>query len=270
MEVYNLSFFKKMRERENSNTAGSPIKFEKEKVLSESEIKQQVAFDLATAPVSVLPAVFGGSLALLSWAVGNVWLGFCGFLGISLGVAVAATRFVLGFEKYVESAKSKIVESNLMAKKAISDNVKRKLTTLGDADAIAILNRLNDLYREFTNERIGGKITHTQSVELVEQLYQGSLRLLDQYYFLKFNGLQQRTTKNRKEFDSKSKKILDEVEDVVTRLEGLSSKFVDDITAQDKSKLQNTLQELELGLDVARRAEQRVRDLGLWNDKESA
>ncbi len=232
------------------------------------KVHSRIARSLVASPVVGVPA----GLGLASWLLGTMagdGGGFFVFLGISgvlFGVGAAVTRWVVDGQRIQRAAAEQYRDESDRDHEQFLNDLGRRLQLDGDErtnQQLAVLTRLHRRMR-----RVGifdAKISVDIMPDIkdkIEQLYRSCLSSLERSLELR-NAAEEMMTESARTrvFDSRES-LIAEVGNTIEHL-GATIDFLQTskLEKDGDRNLSNMRQELEYGLDVARRVEDRIQDL---------
>lgn len=220
------------------------------------------------------PTIAGGGILLAGVATGQILapLGFVGMGLLALGTAVGVYRWTLGGERLTEEARADLETETAREHVAYLKTLRGRMRRDRDPRTTKMVKKLKDVYDRLTARGIpesADSVTKRRAgMAEVHQgargLYQSCLDMLERSLEL-WNGARKMATESSRAQLLKSRdEILDQVEESINHLDRTLDQIQvaklgqDDSISADNSQLQ---QELEQGLEVARRVEERMRDL---------
>jgi hypothetical protein len=260
-EIDNTSLFRSMRSRSHGGeiNIAPPIK---PPDLTYEQLRKQVFFDLATTPLALGIEAIGLSGILAGLAL-SIPLLVIGSVTAMCGGAMLSLHRIVNFPTYIDKALEKLKGDK---KKYQLDRLKylRNLLILegprrsGRKDVEAEIAKLINSYDEFTTQVYQGKIKGSGG-----DLIHGADVVIDQVVTFTNRFL---SIKDGKGSAEACRLLSDEIKTVVDRFDALL-KTEDDIIGETSESLDKTLKQLEDNIDVARRVEERMKDMGLYAEQ---
>jgi len=195
------------------------------------------------------------------------FLAFLGLTGILAGIGMAATRWVFGFEAISQTAMAEMQGENQRSQTVNLDRLEQDLKVDRDSRTAQSVQDLRRLYRRLDKAGVMGNQTDCPVLPEIkakaEQLYQSCLDSLARTLEFWRAAQEMATQEGRKQMLDARESLIAEVGKSVYHL----GKTVDHLQAsmlkrdrQDDS-LARMRQELDMGLEVAQRIEQRMDQL---------
>lgn len=234
-------------------------------------VKRKVISELFFAPSVVLPIVGGLSAGLLSWATGgNLYLTGAAMAGVFGGFGWMLTRMIYKVEDITEQAMQAQLDKELREENSQLDTLAAQLRTDRDhrtQDQLTLLRSLRKDFEEaasqpgnqFKSARIREQVGHVFGAA-VDQLRQ-SFKLWELSENL-VGDARQRVLDNREQ-------VLQEIDATVDRLEATVKQFEELVKKDQQVDLASMREELEATMRVAKRTEERMRELEGRVDYES-
>jgi len=229
------------------------------------DIKKKVYLDLFASPVTLLPFVGGLTALLVSWALGgNAPLTFGGLAGTLSGIGMLASRLVFGLERLTEDAYQFSVERHRRNKEASLNRLRQQLEQDGDPRTQSLLDRLQRLYSELEANIESGKISFAahEVLERVDRMFQVCVEHLE-HSFRSWRRSGQLGKTARKQALERREHLVSKVEESVNHLEQTLDQLHSMSMKKGESDLSRLRSELDETIDVARRTERRVAEIGL-------
>ncbi|MBX3422976.1 MAG: hypothetical protein KF752_15585 [Pirellulaceae bacterium] len=214
-------------------------------------------------PSVILPILAGIAAGLAAWTSGgSTWLTGLSIIGIAGGVAWLWISTMLNVERVTEQALSIERQAELDSREARLDALGRQLLTDRDHRTQDCLRMLRNLHEDFMRlaRQPGVERRSARFAEQVQQVFQvaveqlrESLRLMEQ--------AEGQVGQQREQIMAEREIIVNRVLTTQDRLKSVIQQFrelIEDDPERDLSALQH---ELELSLEVARRTEERMREI---------
>lgn len=239
------------------------------------ELRRRVLRKIFLAPSVVLPVVAGLSAWLVSWAGdGLTSMNMAGLIGVLGGIGWAITRAIYGTEKFTQQAYHEMSSEAVQNEKRQLDQLDQLLCEDDDPrdqQLLRMLRSQRDQFREIASQ----PSLATRSSEVlarVEQLFRASVKNLAECYQLwlqsqKLGRVEQKTLQvEREKLLQEIRLTVEQVQTSLSEYRNLSKRAV----GTDLSQLRG---ELETSIEIAKRTEERLRELdikpGYVSDRES-
>jgi hypothetical protein len=232
------------------------------------QLRDRVLKELVLAPSVVLPIVAGCSAWLISWAADGVTgLNMAGLVGVLGGLGWMATRYIFQAESIAQAAMEKLQRQERQAEEDELDRLSEMLSQDDDHRDQELL-RLLRLYRAQFQEIASqpGVVVRSQEVLMrVNQLFKASVNNLYESYRL---WLQARTLGpvQRQNLLDDRERLLDEIRQAADSLHSSLSQYKGLTQRSTGSDLSRLREELETSIDIAKRTEERLRQLDALPD----
>lgn len=227
------------------------------------EVQRRVFREIFLAPSVVLPIVGGVSAWLLSWAADGIpTLTLAGLVGVLGGLGWMATRAIFRTEQITIQTIQQLQQQEMEAEQAELDRLE-ELLEQDDDDRDQELLKLLRLQRAHFQEiaKQPGLIVRSQDVLLkVDQLFRASVNNLYESYRL---WLQSRelSKAQRQILLAEREKLLDEIRKTVESLQSSLDQYRSLTRRATGSDLGSLREELEASIDIAKKTEERLRQL---------
>lgn len=226
-------------------------------------VKRKVISELFFAPSVVLPIVAGVSAGLLSWAGGGVnYLSAAALLGVLGGLGWMATRIIFKVEEITEAAMKLVESQRVQATEAELDELDKQLRQDGDPRTQDYLTLLRSLRAEFakTSNQAGVLGRSNQLRERIDDAFNGTVYQLRETLSMtelikKLDG------PGRRKIQAEREHLVGEIMRTVDQLRMTVREFEKIINADKKADLTTLRDDLETSLQVAKRTEERLREL---------
>jgi hypothetical protein len=228
----------------------------------------QVAARAAASPSVILPAIAGAGALLLGLILGQPTgtLTFLGAVGLLVAGGMAVTRLILRTDELARSVHEDALEDAHEQHEDYLRRLARQLRRDRDDRTGEILRRLHQLHERFREDGLLlGRPESAVMLEIrekVEQLYWSCLRSLERSLVMWRAAGKMSTPETRQAVLDRREKLVTEVQGGIAHLETT----VDQLVAQglrrgDEQGMVRVRDELETGLQVARRVEERMAEL---------
>ncbi len=227
-------------------------------------VKRKVISELFFAPSVVLPIVGGISAGLLSWGAGGIGLlTGAAIVGVLGGVGWMLTRMVFKIEDITEQALQVDLDRRLQAENEQLDALARRLQTDRDHRTQDYLTLIRSLRRDFESvaHQPGLQFRSAQVREKVSQVFVAVVEQLQQSYRL-WELAEKVRGKSRDGILADRERVLQEVDATINQLRSTCEQFEQLTRTESKGGLAAMREELETTMRVAKRTEERMRELG--------
>ena len=228
-----------------------------------SSVRNRVLREIFLAPSVVLPIVAGVSAWLVSWAGDGVTaLTMAGLVGVLGGLGWMATRAIFQTEKITLETIAKLQEQVIRAEQEELDSLDQLLSSDRDDRDQELLRQLRSQRAQF-EELAGQPEIVARSQEILsgaKQLFRASVHNLSESYRLLEQarklaaGQRNALLAEREQLLQEIQKSADHLESTLTQYKGLTKKS----TGGELSQLRD---ELDASLRIAKRTEERLREL---------
>ncbi|RMF40332.1 MAG: hypothetical protein D6753_11905 [Planctomycetota bacterium] len=226
-------------------------------------LKRKVISELFLAPSVLLPIVGGVSAAVLSWATGgSSYLNGAAIAGILGGIGWGLTRLIFHVERITERILQAEIERQKAEENRRLDALAAKLRMDRDPRTQDYLTLLRSLREDLEQaaKQPGIQFRSAPIREQVGRIFKVAVDQLSYSYRL-WELSQQLTGEAREQVLADREQILDEIAQAIDRLRGTVQHFQRLVATSDEQDLRSLNAELEQSLEVARRTEQRMREL---------
>jgi hypothetical protein len=227
------------------------------------EVRDRVLRELFLAPSVVLPIVAGCSAWMMSWAADGVAsLNLAGLVGVLGGLGWMATRYIFQTESIAQRAMEKLQQQQRQAEEDELDRLNEMLSQDDDHRDQELL-RLLRIYRAQFQEIASqpGVVVRSQEVLLrVNQLFKASVNNLYESYRLLLQARNLGHSQRQALLDDRER-LLEEIQQAVDSLQSSLSQYKGLTQRSTGSDLSRLREELETSIDIAKRTEERLRQL---------
>lgn len=226
-------------------------------------VKRTVISELFFAPSVVLPIVGGISAGMLSWATGGIsYLTGAAVAGVLGGLGWMMTRMIFQVESITEKAMQAEFEKKLRDESRLLDALASKLRTDRDhrtQDYLTLLRSLREEFEEVANKQ-GTQFRSAQVREKVGLVFGAAVDQLQQSFRL-WDLSENLVGSARDKILADRELVLGEIEATIDRLQGTVQQFRSLIQSDEKVDLTTMSDELEATMRIARRTEERMREI---------
>ena len=205
---------------------------------------------------------------MVAWAFGQgaVLLAFLGVGGLLAGLGAMVTRWILKGDEIHKEAFEELQKEAFQKQAEVLDDLDRRLQRDDDPRTERTLRELRDLYEEFKKDMRWAAGLDTRAtfeiVSKVERLFKECVKSLRRSVELWQTSEKMRTLAVKKTVLESRGELLEEIWHSLEQLK----KTVDGVhllhlQKSDKTRHAEMRQELDASLEVARRVEERMRDL---------
>ncbi len=228
-----------------------------------SDLRSRIASELLWAPSVVLPVVAGASSWLVSWAANGITsLTVAGLVLVLGGVGWLATRTIF----YADEVAAKILREDAMkrlkAEEDKLDQLQFRLRADKDyrtKDYLTLLRTCRNDFEEFA-KKPGIAIQSQEIVKQVRQLFWSATEQLEQS--LKLHSLAERLSgEEKKSILEEREHTLSEIRLSIEHMQSAVKHYRELMNEEQQSDLGSLRDELEASLRVAKRTEERMREI---------
>jgi paraquat-inducible protein B len=226
-------------------------------------VKRKVISELFFAPSVVLPIVGGISAGMLSWAIGgNNSLTMAAAAGILGGLGWMMTRIIFKIEAITEDAMRFEQEQAIKAENKQLDELEQLLIGDGDDRTQDYLTLLRSVRQDFqeTASQPGVQMRSARVREQVNTIFHATVDQLRHSYKLWQLSRSLNGDARRKVMESREN-VMKEIGTTVDRLHNTVLQFRELIREDKKVDLASMREELEATMRVARRTEEKMREI---------
>ena len=235
------------------------------------DFRSRIASELLWAPSVALPMVAGVSAWLISWAIGNaVALNIAG-LGLVLGgVGWLATRAIFLTDHVAAKILRDDAEKVIKDEEEILDQLQFRLRSDRDhrtKDYLTLLRTCRSEFEKFAKSP-GIVIQSQEIVKQVRQLFWSATEQLEQS--LKLHALAERLSGvEKKKVQEQREYSLGEIRESIEHMQSAVKHYQELMNKEQQSDLGSLRDELDASLRVAKRTEERMRELEGSIDRDS-
>ena len=229
------------------------------------ELRRRVLRKIFLAPTVVLPVVAGMSAWLISWAGDGVSsLNMIGLIGVIGGIGWAATRAIFGTEALTQQAYNEMSLETVQAENQKLDQLDQLLCQDNDPRDQDLLRMLRTQRAQF-REIAGQPSLASRSTEVlarVEQLFRASVKNLAECYQLWLQS-QSLGKMEQKALLYEREKLIQEIRRTVDQGQKSLSEYKELSKRAVGTDLNELRGELESSIEIAKRTEERLRELDI-------
>lgn len=226
-------------------------------------VKRKVISELFLAPSVLLPIVGGISAGLLSWAMGGIGLlTLAAAAGILGGLGWMMTRIIFKVESITEDAMRFEQEQRIKAENEQLDRLMQQLKSDSDErtqDYLILLRSLRDDFQMQTSQP-GVQMRSARVREQVSAIFNAAVEQLGNSYKL-WQLSESLGGEARRKVLANREQVLQEVSTTVDRLQVAVTQIKDLISQDKKVDLASMREELEATMRIARRTEEKMREI---------
>lgn len=227
------------------------------------DFRSRIASELLWAPSVALPMVGGASAWLISWAVGGIAvLNIAGLALVLGGVGWLATRVIFLTDDVAAKILRDDAEKVIKAEEEKLDQLQFRLRSDRDyrtKDYLTLLRTCRSEFEEFS-KRPGIVIQSQEIVKQVRQLFWSATEQLEQS--LKLHSLAERLSgAEKKKIQEQRENTLEEIRESVEHMQSAAQHYQELMNKEQQSDLGSLRDELDASLRVAKRTEERMREL---------
>ncbi|MEN1680528.1 MAG: hypothetical protein AAGJ46_13130 [Planctomycetota bacterium] len=229
------------------------------------DVKKKVLLDLFVSPWTVVPVVGGLSAWLISWGVdGSTLLNVAGLAGVLTGLGIQASRLVFGVEKLTERAQGYVLEKEREEQEQMLNELATRLRHDDEPRTEECLRRLRKLRAFFESEPPAGHATAAIKAK-VDKLFEAAVRQLQKSIEM-WEKSRKLPSGTRASLLEKRKEAVDEVVRTVNHLTRTVEQYHTFQVEDTDSELAKLRDELDATINVARRADQVIDEIGASKD----
>lgn len=233
-------------------------------------LKRKVVSEILFAPSVMLPLVAGITSSILSWGVGgNLWLSIAGGLAIALSLGWVSTRWLFQRDSITQQVLEDMRAREIEKEAVRLDELAQLLRNDRDHRTEDDLLKLRGLKKELDSLRVktANRARFRELTERVEELFHNTLDQLQETYRL-YQSSRDASKEAKLDLLKQRDSILSDINQSLAQLKSAIEQF-HSLTSEDSPKDHSKLRdELDTSLRVARRTEERMREIegtGNWN-----
>ena len=228
-----------------------------------TDLRSRIASELLWAPSVVLPVVAGASAWLISWAAnGPMALNVMGIVGVLGGVGWLATRVIFLADDVAAKILREDGQKIVQAEETKLDDLQYRLRVDRDfrtKDYLTLLRTCRSEFEEFA-KKPGIAIQSQEIVKQVRQLFWSAIDQLEQS--LKMHSLADRLKGDQKSSVlGQREHILTEIRESIDHMQSAVKQYQELMNKENNNNLNSLRDELDASLRVAKRTEERMREL---------
>ncbi len=229
-------------------------------------LKDRVAYNLMTHPVTLWPVVGGVTAVAAGWAFMVPGLIFGGVVGVLGGVGHFATRILTGADGVEDEAYAELSQEAAGAREVALDALSEDLSQDGEPRSERLLADLRTLTRRFREGQGLERLDPATKVELqagVEDLSEGCIAALERSLEIYETSREVLGRRPRRALLDRREALLDEVEESITKLSVLLAD-AESLSVEEAGtdRLDALRSQLDRSVDLVRRVKQEMNELG--------
>lgn len=231
------------------------------KINMKNEVKRKIFIDLFASPVSLIPVVGGLTGAIFGWMIGSVTLAATGLLAAVAGVGIFATRLVWGLDAIVDEAHAKVLQQTIDEKNKALDALEVRLKQDRDPRPEKCLAELRSVQQLLQEEQKAGASWVGPVLDDFERLFEICVKQIqktDELWraYRTMNGAAGKALKQERD------RIVEEIEHTTVHLVNTIGNLQSSTERESDSELSEARKELERTIEVAKRVDQRLAEIG--------
>lgn len=234
--------------------------------------RKKYLLGLLVSPVTFYPFLIGATIFLGGVATGFPFAVFGGVVAILAGAGIFVQRLLIGSTKHAEAAWEEIQKEIEEARERLLDDLAEKLLTDDDARTEHLLGDLRLLQKTFHGGKLTNSLNTVSSYDItsgVDELFRACITLLEKSFSLWETAHRITTKIAREAMLQEREEVLGKVRISIEDLGALISAVnALEMGHGETSQLERIRKELVTNLEVARRVDERMRNL-CQNDLET-
>jgi hypothetical protein len=223
-----------------------------------NKVDRKIFVDLFAHPTTLVPVVGGLSGVIFGWMVGSATMALGGVVGALVGFGIFASRMIFGLDKIAKKAQDQVLREHEEEKNRILDDLENKLKEDRDPRPEVCLRELRSLHM-LLNSSSGSWVAPVK--DDFERLFEICVRQIEKTDSLwrasrNANGVAGKTLKRERE------RIVQEIEATTLQLMKTIEQFKTQSVQESSSELAEARKELERTIEVAKKVDQRLADIG--------
>ena len=228
------------------------------------DVRKRATLDLIVSPWTLGPAVLGATALLAGWAAGgDPALLFGGVGGLLAGAGVLATRWIVAAEAVTAAAWNKLTAAEAADKEAELDALDRELQRDGDPRSQKLLRALRHIRDGLADDEKAGKLGGAGGLlkDRADEVFAACVAQLRHSLELDATA---RTlpARARRELRDERQAVLADVAETVRHLAAAATEARKAPAKRSEGDLSRLREELDATMEVARRTEARLAELG--------
>lgn len=237
--------------------------------MSDVRFWRKLAQHVVSLPSVGIPLALGTVTTGTSWMVGqgDGFLGFLGVTGILFGIGLGATKLILGFDELARSVLRELRSDQKKENNARLKDLQNELRKDQDQRTSQFVKQLRKLFLRM--DKAGFFDNTEDSADLLgisdraKELYESSIASLRRSLLLWETANEMSTQKGREDVLEIRETLLDEVGESLSHLGATLDRLkTSELRRETTINLAQIRDELEQGLEVARRVEERLAGMG--------
>lgn len=223
-----------------------------------NKVDQKIFVDLFAHPLTLLPVVGGLSGVIFAWAIGSATLALGGVVTTLVGLGIFASRMIFGLDKIAQKAQDQVLRENEEEKNRILDELEVKLQEDRDPRPEKCLQELRSLYVLLKTSSGTWVGPVRDDFERLFEICVKQIKKTDDLWRASrnVNGVAGKTLKRERE------RIVQEIEATTLQLMQTIEQFKSQAVQENASELAEARKELERTIEVAKKVDQRLADMG--------
>lgn len=234
----------------------------------EEKYKKKLLLKFLMSPLTLLPLVGGGTclvLFLLSVLISKPFslLGILGVAGIGFGLAMLGQRIKFGCEKIAKEAWEEARADEKQEKEAALDQLENQLAE-DDGRAASLFRDFRALVKSFEAENLTERgvnsFSASEIASAVKNSFDTAVKYLQEAAEMSKQASEMRNPRMQKAILIKREELIGYVKAGLENLSKLLLTEAGSSSSENDEKLKERVREVQTALDVARRADERIRN----------
>ena len=233
-----------------------------------AEARRRATLDLLVSPWTLGPAVLGGTALAVGWAGGDPTWALAGVAGLLAGGGALATRWLTKAELLVQRAWATLIDEERAEREAELDRLDRALQRDGDPGSQKLLRALRKITGGLAEDEAAGKLGGAGGLlkDRADEVFEACVAQLRRSLELDETA---RTLSGdaRRALRADRQAVLREVADTVSHLARTVTEARAAPAKRKEGDLGRLRAELDATMEVARRTERRLGELGAGDSR---